>query len=59
MTLISSFLFDRFRRDRRGGVAPLLGLTIVPLIGFMAAAVDYSRANAMRTSLQGRRMRRR
>ena len=53
MTLISSFLFDRFRRDRRGGVAPLLGLTIVPLIGFMAAAVDYSRANAMRTSLQG------
>ena len=45
-------LFRRFLQDRRGGVAPMLGLAIIPIIGLMGAAVDYSRANAARTSMQ-------
>ena len=45
-------LFPRFFQDRRGGVAPMLGLAIIPIVGLMGAAVDYSRANAVRTSMQ-------
>lgn len=45
-------LFARFWKDRRGGVAPLLALAAVPLAGFVGAAVDYSRANSARTSMQ-------
>jgi hypothetical protein len=41
-----------FFRDRKGGVAPLLALTIVPLIGALGASVDYSRASATRVGLQ-------
>jgi Flp pilus assembly protein TadG len=40
--------FARFFRDRKGGVAPLLALGIIPLVGAIGAAVDYSRANAVR-----------
>src|SRR5882672_9337582 len=45
-------LFDRFLKDRKAGVAPLLALGIMPLMGAVGAAVDYSRANSMRTSMQ-------
>ena len=45
-------MLARFFKDRRGGVAPLLGLAIIPLIGFMGAAIDYGRANAMRAAMQ-------
>ncbi len=45
-------LFARFFRDRKGGVAPLLALGIIPLVGAIGAAVDYSRANATRTAMQ-------
>jgi Flp pilus assembly protein TadG len=44
--------FTRFLQDRKAGVAPMLALAAVPLIGFVGAAVDYSRANAARTSMQ-------
>src|SRR6202521_1483537 len=44
--------FERFFQDRRGGVAPMLALAVIPIVGLMGAAVDYSRANAMRTSMQ-------
>lgn len=47
-----SMSFDRFFRDRKGGVAPLLALAIVPVLGAVGAAVDYSRASASRTALQ-------
>jgi Flp pilus assembly protein TadG len=43
---------SRLLKDRRGGVAPMFALCIVPIVGFTGAAVDYSRANAIRTSLQ-------
>jgi Flp pilus assembly protein TadG len=42
----------RFWKDCKGGVAPLLALGAIPLIGSVGAAVDYSRANAARTSMQ-------
>jgi uncharacterized protein YegL len=45
-------LFNRFFQDPRGSVAPMLALAIIPIVGLMGAAVDYSRANAIRTSLQ-------
>jgi hypothetical protein len=45
-------LLRRFLRERKGGVAPLLALSIVPIIGITGAAIDFSRANASRTSLQ-------
>src|SRR3954447_16665108 len=42
----------RFLHDRTAGVAPLLGLCIIPLCGAIGAAVDYSRAASVRTSMQ-------
>jgi Flp pilus assembly protein TadG len=44
--------FVRFLRDRKGGVAPMLALGIVPLVAGVGAAVDYSRANTVRTAMQ-------
>jgi Flp pilus assembly protein TadG len=44
--------FSRFFRDRKGGVAPLLALSMVPLVGAVGASVDFSRANATRAGLQ-------
>ena len=45
-------LLARFWNNRRGSVAPLAGLAIIPLLVAVGAAVDYSRANAARTSFQ-------
>jgi len=45
-------LLSRFLKDRRGGVAPMFALAIVPVVGLTGAAVDYSRANAIKTSMQ-------
>ncbi len=42
----------RFLQDRKASVAPLLALTAIPLLGFVGAAVDYSSAAAVRTSMQ-------
>jgi Flp pilus assembly protein TadG len=42
----------RFIKDCRGGVAPLMGLLAIPLMGFVGVAVDYTRANAARTAFQ-------
>ncbi len=45
-------LLARFWKNRLGAVAPMVAITIVPLIGAVGAAVDYTRANAARTALQ-------
>jgi len=45
-------LFLRFVNDRKGGVAPLFALALLPILGSMGAAVDYSRANSARTAMQ-------
>jgi Flp pilus assembly protein TadG len=42
----------RFFSDTKGNIAILFGLAIVPVMGAMGAAVDYSLANASRTALQ-------
>jgi Flp pilus assembly protein TadG len=45
-------LLARFLRNQKGGVAPILALTIIPLIAMVGAAVDYSRASLARTAMQ-------
>lgn len=45
-------LFARFRKDCRGGVVPMLAITIVPMMAGVGAAVDFSRINATRTAFQ-------
>jgi Flp pilus assembly protein TadG len=42
----------RFLQDRRGGVAPMFALAIIPVIGLVGAAVDYSRANSVKAGMQ-------
>lgn len=40
-----------FRHDRRGNIVVLFGLVLVPLVGFMGGAVDYSRSGAAQSKL--------
>ena len=42
----------RFITDKKGGVLPLFALSVIPLFGFIGTAVDFTRANAVRTSMQ-------
>ena len=41
-----------FLQDRRGAVAPMFALAVIPVVGFVGMAVDYSRANSIRTGMQ-------
>ena len=45
-------MLTRFLQDRRGGIAPMLALLALPLMGTVGAAVDFSRANATRAAFQ-------
>jgi Flp pilus assembly protein TadG len=45
-------LFKRFLHDHAAGAAPLLGICIIPLATAVGAAIDYSRAASVRTSMQ-------
>ena len=45
-------VFRRFLKDRRGSVAPMFALAVLPIVGLTGAAIDYSRANAIKISLQ-------
>ncbi len=45
-------MLTRFIRDCSGGIAPLVGLLAIPLVGFVGVAVDYSRANATKVAFQ-------
>jgi Flp pilus assembly protein TadG len=45
-------LLARFWKNRHGGVAPMLALTLIPLLGAVGAAVDFTRANADRAAFQ-------
>ena len=40
------------RDDKSGNVAAIFALALVPVVGLVGAAVDYSRGNATRTSMQ-------
>ncbi len=45
-------LLARFWNNRRGAVAPMFALTLIPLLGAVGAAIDYTRANAARAAFQ-------
>ena len=41
-----------FAHAREGNVAIIFGIAIIPIIAFVGAAIDYSRANAVKAALQ-------
>src|SRR3989304_5766391 len=43
---------SRFLHDRRANVAPIFALAILPVLGLLGAAVDYSRANRTKAQFQ-------
>ena len=45
-------IWIRFQHDRRGGVALTFALALIPILVSVGAAVDYSRANALKADLQ-------
>src|ERR1700676_1958173 len=45
-------LLNRFWSDRSGNIALIFALAVVPVLGAMGAAVDYSVGNASRTAMQ-------
>ena len=45
-------IIRQFLNDTAAGAAPFLALSLIPLMGFTGAAVDYSRANATKAALQ-------
>ena len=45
-------LLRRLWRNHDGGVAPMLALAALPIMGFVGAAIDFSRAASVRTSMQ-------
>src|SRR4051794_41082107 len=42
----------RFVADDKGNIAVIFAVALVPLLGFVGAAVDYTRVNAARSSMQ-------
>ena len=42
----------RLRKSQRGNVTMTFALALIPMIGAVGAAVDYSRANSARTAMQ-------
>ena len=45
-------LLGSFGRSDQGNIAILFGIAVVPIITFVGAAVDYTRANTARSSMQ-------
>src|SRR4051812_32286135 len=41
-----------FARNNDGGVLPIFTVALLPVVGFIGAAVDYSRANDVRSAMQ-------
>ncbi|KMO39976.1 hypothetical protein VQ02_09030 [Methylobacterium variabile] len=44
--------FVRFRRDRRGSVAVIMALAMIPVTFLVGAGVDYARATAVKAKIQ-------
>ncbi|MBV8568527.1 MAG: pilus assembly protein [Methylobacteriaceae bacterium] len=51
LRFVRSQLFQRFTEDRKGNVAMIFGLSLIPMLGLVGAAVDYSRAAQVRAQL--------
>jgi Flp pilus assembly protein TadG len=45
-------LFVEFKRSSKGSVASIFALSLIPIVGLVGTAVDYSAANNARTNLQ-------
>ncbi|HET9396198.1 MAG TPA: TadE/TadG family type IV pilus assembly protein, partial [Nitrospiraceae bacterium] len=45
-------LLRRFLRNRKGNIAPIFGLAIIPVVGIVAMSIDYSRGNAVKADVQ-------
>jgi Flp pilus assembly protein TadG len=45
-------MLSRFFADRRGNVAPIFALAILPIVGLVGMAVDYSRGNSIKAAVQ-------
>ena len=43
----------RFPSANQGNIAVLFGIALLPVLGFMVAAIDYSRSYRARSSMQG------
>jgi Flp pilus assembly protein TadG len=43
---------NRFACDNQGNIAVIFAIALVPIISFVGAAIDYSRASSARTSMQ-------
>src|SRR4051812_24413235 len=41
-----------FRHAERGNVAVIFTLAVIPIMGMVGAAVDYSRANSIKSAMQ-------
>jgi Flp pilus assembly protein TadG len=46
-------LIDRFRKDRRGNIAVLFTIALLPILTAIGCAIDYSLAARMKAKLQG------
>src|SRR5215813_132954 len=44
--------FHAFRLARQGNVAITFGLALIPVMGLVGAAVDFSRANSAKSAMQ-------
>jgi Flp pilus assembly protein TadG len=44
-------MWSRFLTEERGGAVPMFALAIVPIIGLVGAAIDYSRGNSARSAM--------
>ena len=45
-------LVRRFAGEQRGNIAVVFALSVVPMVGFVGAAVDYSHANSVKVAVQ-------
>ena len=52
LRLYATSLFGRFYKSKDGNIAVLFAIALVPILSFVGAAIDYTRANAARSSMQ-------
>lgn len=47
-----SGLMNRFRKDQRGQIVVIFAIMLIPLLSFMGAAIDYTRATRAKATMQ-------
>lgn len=45
-------LLSRFLKDRSGNIVPIFAAAVIPVVGLVGAAIDYSRASSIRSEMQ-------